>query len=106
MFEWRHMAPMVAREVEFRLTHPAQVIEFRAVPKMILPCNVRAADALAQAVNELVKRHVIDEHSEAAISLLDYASRRFGDNNPIGELEKLFEPTGVKGGDCTDTESV
>jgi len=54
----------------------------------ISPFTIIAADRLAMAVNKLVKQGIIDARSEAADRLLDYASQRFGDNNPIGNLEK------------------
>lgn len=56
-------------------------------PEPVSPFVVRAADKLAMAVNRLVKRGVLDSRSEAADDLLNYASIRFGDENPIGDLE-------------------
>lgn len=64
--------------------------------------DVRAADRLAFAVNRLVRRGVINSRSEAADRLLDYCCGRFGDRNPIGDLEDIErddEPTGTKGGE-------
>ena len=55
------------------------------------PFDVKAADRLAYEVNRLVRRGVIDARSAAADSLLDYASGRFGDSDPIGQLERRFE---------------
>ncbi len=54
---------------------------------------VRAADKLADAVNKLVKAGVLGERSGAADALLDYASARFGNRNPLGDLENHMEGT-------------
>ncbi len=63
--------------------------ESKSVPFFI----VRAADKLADAVNKLVKAGVIGERSEAADALLDYAGARFGNSNPLGDLEKHIRET-------------
>lgn len=57
----------------------------------VSPFVVRAADKLAAAVSKLVKARVLDARSEAADELLNYASLRFGDSNPIGDLEEQVE---------------
>lgn len=62
-------------------------------PEPISPFTIRAADALAVAVNQLVKREILDSRSEAADALLNYASERFGDRDPIGDLERHVEGT-------------
>lgn len=54
----------------------------------ISPFAIRAADKLAAAVNALVHKGLLDARSPAADALLNYASLRFGDQNPIGDLEK------------------
>jgi hypothetical protein len=53
----------------------------------ISPFVIMAADKLAVAVNKLIGRGILDSRSEAADRLLDYASIRFGDSNPVGDLE-------------------
>ena len=57
------------------------------MPREPGPFDVKAADRLAREVNKLVRRRIIDARSPAADALLDYASGRFGDRNPIGDLE-------------------
>jgi hypothetical protein len=54
----------------------------------ISPFTIMAADKLAAAVSKLVRRGILDARSEAADKLLDYASIRFGDRNPVGDLEE------------------
>lgn len=50
--------------------------------------TIRAADRLALTVIKLVKSGVLDARSEAGDQVLNYASMRFGDSNPIGDMEK------------------
>jgi hypothetical protein len=61
--------------------------------------DIMAADKLAYEVTKLVRRGVINSRSEAADRLLDYVSGRFGDNDPIGDLERLLEQTARAAGD-------
>lgn len=49
--------------------------------------SVIAADKLAAAVIKLIKNGVLDARSDVGDKVLDYASARFGDQNPIGDLE-------------------
>ncbi|MGD0976900.1 MAG: hypothetical protein ABR875_01220 [Minisyncoccia bacterium] len=56
--------------------------------ELISPLLVIAADGLAMSVNKLVKEGFLDSRSDAADRLLNYASMRFGDRDPIGDLEK------------------
>jgi hypothetical protein len=44
------------------------------------------ADRMAAAIDDLVQRRTISARSTAADAMLDYASSRFGSENPIGEL--------------------
>lgn len=53
--------------------------------------DIIAADKLAGEVNKLVQRGIIDARSGAADALLNYASSRFGDQNPIGYLEEKIK---------------
>lgn len=57
-------------------------------PEPISFFAIKAADTLAVAVSRLIDRGVLDSRSEAADALLDYASERFGDGNPIGDLKR------------------
>ncbi|OGG41992.1 hypothetical protein A2837_02180 [Candidatus Kaiserbacteria bacterium RIFCSPHIGHO2_01_FULL_46_22] len=57
----------------------------------VSPFAILAADKLAMAVSRLVKRNLLDERSEAADALLQYALVRFGDRDPIGDLERHME---------------
>lgn len=59
--------------------------------EMISPFAIKAADKLAAAVIALVKAGKLDARSEAGDAVLSYASIRFGDRNPIGDLEKHVE---------------
>jgi len=49
---------------------------------------IKAADTLAAAVARLIDRGVLGSRSEAVDALLDYASERFGDSDPIGDLKR------------------
>lgn len=53
----------------------------------VSPFAIVAADGLAAAVNQLIKRGILNARSPVGDALLDYASIRFGDRNPIGDLE-------------------
>jgi len=66
-------------------------IESRMQHEDFSPFLAIAADRLALAVNKLVAQGRLDARSEVADRLLDYASGRFGDSNPIGDLEAKRE---------------
>lgn len=55
------------------------------------PFAIMAADRLAMAVRRLISEGVLDTRSEASDALLRYASQRFGDADPIGDLERHVE---------------
>ncbi len=50
-----------------------------------------AADRLAGEVNKLIGLYALDARSPVADALLDYASIRHGDVNPITEVERAYE---------------
>jgi hypothetical protein len=57
------------------------------LPRLIPSLILRGADRLAAAVNEAVRRREIGMRSPMADALLDYATDRYGDTDPIGSIE-------------------
>ena len=60
-------------------------------PEPVSHFTTKAADKLAVAVINLVRSGVLDARCVAADAALDYASIRFGDRNPIGDLLSHME---------------
>lgn len=53
--------------------------------------SVEETDCLALSIIKLVREGKLDSRSTAADQLLDYASIRFGDKDPINDLQEYVE---------------
>lgn len=59
--------------------------------------TVRAADRLAGEVLKLTRTGILGTRTPAADALLDYASTRFGNENPLGKLTAALSRPGTEG---------
>lgn len=101
----RNPALVTMRDIEREKSRAEVLAAFAALRAELAEATVerRAADYLAGVCSLAVHRHKIDARSEIGDALLDYASTRYGDSNPIGGVDATYQKLRAARADTGET---